>query len=372
MKRKITSYYLLVVIASSLLVSCSNDEEVTPVNSEISKEKQFENVTLEKTTLKELGFSSIEEFLKSEMVKEKLNVTPIALQKKSTTGKTVDFFVPAGPTFGDNVGLGSGSNSGSSSGTSDNLGPRQLMTSAQVEQLHLGHNKIKDIYKYYGNTPDGVTINKFMTRGAFAEFNLSDEYGWYTYIRAGIPVVTELENEKEDDFQIFKFRVSNYSSVEDNVWRTFSYAKGTSITKSVKHTVGVTMGVGVSIPLIADVNVGVSYSNEQGTETNNSEMVTHEQRYVATLPAYSQRIIYIIQKKIKSKFEYKLPALIDGVVGVNYPKKVNGAYFWSFPASWLMEGKDMAELGELIVNEAYDIEMFGGPDVKLKDPLPFK
>ena len=213
MKRKFTSYYLLVVIASSLLVSCSNDEEVTPVNSEISKEKQFENVTLEKTTLKELGFSSIEEFLRSEMIKEKLSVTPISLQKKSATGKTVDFFVPAEPTFGPNVGLGSGS----SSGTSDNLGPRQLMTSAQVEQLHLGHNKIKDIYKYYGNTPDGVTINKFMTRGAFAEFNLSDEYGWYTYIRAGIPVVTELDKEKEDDFQIFKFRVSNYSSVQDNV-----------------------------------------------------------------------------------------------------------------------------------------------------------
>ncbi|OXA87345.1 hypothetical protein [Flavobacterium hercynium] len=367
MKRKITSYYLLVVIASSLLVSCSNDEEVTPVNSEIPKEKKFENVVLEKTTLRELGFNSIEEFLASEMVKEKLSVTPTASQKKSTTGKSAGFYVPGEPTFGADA----GSNSGSNSGSGENFKQRELMTSAQVEQLHLGHSKIKELYKLNGNTPDGVTINKFTTRGAFSEYNLSDEYGWYTYVQAGSPKVTELDRLKEDDYHVYKFQVYNYSSVDDSAWRTFGYSKGTTISTSISFSTGLNVKGTLGVEGVASASVERTFQLTLGAEYSQSTIVNHEERYVATLPAHSKRTIYVIQRKIKSQFEYKVPVVIDGLVGVNFAKKVNGHYFWSLPASWLMQGKDMAELGDIFVNEYFDITIYGGPDEKITDPLPF-
>lgn len=360
MKRKITSYYLLVVIASSLLVSCSNDEEVTPVNSEISKEKEVEKVVLEKTSLKELGFNSMGELLAT-VKKEELGLKSTVVQETSTGKSSSSGFV---------ICTSSGSNVGIKAVPIGDLGPRVLMTSAQVEKMQLGSNLIKSIYMYKGVKPDGVTINKWQSSGAYSKFNLADEYGWFTYIRSGVPTIKEIDREKEDDEEIFKFPVRNYSSVTDNAWRTFSYAKGISVNKIVTHTVGFSAGLSINVPF-GGINLGMNYSYTTGTEINNSQMITHEQRYVATLPPRSQRMIYVVQRKVKRKFEYKFPAVIDGEVAVNFGKKVNGHYFWAFPASKLMFDQEIAELGSVTTNESYDIEIFGGPDEPITEPFPY-
>jgi hypothetical protein len=357
MKRKITSYYLLIVIASSLLVSCSNDEEVKPVLNQSSKLPEIENVIPEKTSLKELGFNTFEEFLASGITEEKIDET-----KKILKNKEVKNISPTGKVVKSNA---------------TNEGPqgaetiREKMNASHVEQLALGNSKIRSIYAMGGRIP-GVTINAWKSSGAFGKFNLADEYGWYAYVQTGKAQISMKYLDADDGYEITKFTVYNYGDMVDNAWRSFTYTTSTTATWSASITSGVTVKGSVGVPEVASVGVEVKVEATVGVSESKTVSKSHEYRYVAQLPPRTQRTIYLCQKKRKSKVGYKIPVMITGNVALNFDKKVYGHYFWSSPASLLHQGKSEAQLGSIDYKTVYDIQIYGDRPKPITGPIPIE
>ena len=360
MKRKITSYYSLMAIAAVLFVSCNIDEEVAPVNSQISNEKEVENVVLEKTSLEELGFSSMEEFLASGVTEMKIISGPNALQK-----------VEIGPGFSYSYTPKKPTPSKPSPTLSKPKPLTELMTSAQVDGLKLGNSKIKDLYKIGGKKPTGVTINDWQSSGAFSKFNLAKEYGEYAYVGTGDPTITKLSTDKPEVIQMSSFIVSNYSDEETTIWRSFSYTTGTNATVSKSATVGIEFEGKMGFPLSgSSAGVKVSISGTMGEETTTISSKTDEYKIAPKLPPHSQKTIYVTAVKKTVTYEYKVPVKISGKVVSNFDKKVQGARIWFCPASRLMQGKEKVEIGTISIVETYDVHMSEGAAIPLKGSFP--
>lgn len=363
MKRKITGYCLLMAITASLIVSCSTNDDLSKSKESEATEKEKENVEKEPTTgntkpekadmtevsLSDLGYKNDNEMFADGWTKEIVDKSLISGRSK------VDYEQEKNDNPDEN-----------SIKASEVNAEKVRMSAEQVNQLNLGHNQIKELFKINGVTPEGVTINSWTSTGAFREYNVADQYGWFAYIETGTPKITMEYLLKDGGYKTSSFVIYNQGDVEDSFQRIVSFSEGKSINWNVSTKAGVTVGGEAGVPFVAKGKVEVSFEISAGVGGSKDNVETHTYNYFGKIPAHSKRTIIVRQKKRLTKAEYSIPVVISGYVGLNFKKKVNDHYFWRGDASLLHQGKENTQLGSISVDEVYDIEIIAGPAVPIK------
>lgn len=322
----------------TLFSACSNDTIDKLQDQPTAKTE--ENITLKETSLEEIGYNSIEEMFAagwSKIGEKKSTSSKIGSQKTSITGK---------------------------SASSETI--REKVTAQQIKQLNLGANTIRNLFSKNGVTPDGVSIND---TGIGSYKNLANDYGWFAYIKTGKPKLTINYLDKDDGYIYKSFNVTNNSNLTDNFSRSFSYTVSTTSSWNVSSTLGIAMEGEIGVPFVSKGKVSLSLAVTAGGGGEDTTEHSDTYFYAGNLPPNSRRTIIVRQKKRVSKAQYEIPVVFEGYVGLNFPKRVNGHYFWSNSASKLQQGKPKAQLGTISINEVLDIEIIGGP-VELLSEFP--
>lgn len=344
---KIKSYYSLIAV-TVIFTACSNNDLDAPEGKQSVKTV---DVALKETSLEALGYKSIDEMYQDGWVNEKIDDTRKSSKDQIENNQSKTGKFQTKPAIGLHV---------MKSKAPETI--KEKVTPENIEQLNLGYNKIKNIYKMSGYTP-GVTINSWKSPGTYLHNNLADDYGWYAYIQTGKPTVTTKYLNLDDGYILSSFAVINQSNQDDSFNRTFSYTRSKTSSWNVTVTAGVTVKGEIGVPFLANGSVEVSLSASAGGGGSTTTTYAETYSYIGKIPAHSKRIIIVRQKKIKSKSAYTIPVNFTGLVALNFPETVNKPYFWSIhaPADKLQQGKNKAQLGSVSIDEVLGIEIIAGP-----------
>lgn len=227
-------------------------------------------------------------------------------------------------------------------------------------------SRLLNLFKKSGIRPDGVCINDFRTRNSYKGYLLSDKYNWHAYIKTGKPRIIE---EKTDT--LYNGILKSSWAINESRDRDMAYNISYAVTKSKTNyweniaSMSVAVGKKIGIPLIGEgeVTITLGYSHVEGKSETISETFSYTP-WIYLAPRTKKQVI-MRKKDITRTIKCEIPIIISGYVGVNFPKPVDGHYFWRFPANLLFKDKETKLIYEIKIEEKGEIEVYGGKEIPL-------
>jgi len=232
------------------------------------------------------------------------------------------------------------------------------------EEINAQH--LQELNYYYPFVKEPACINDFRTRNSYKGYLLSDKYNWHAYIKTGKPRIIE---EKTDT--LYNGILKSSWAINESRDRDMAYNISYAVTKSKTNyweniaSMSVAVGKKVGIPLIGEgeVTITLGYSHVEGKSETISETFSYTP-WIYLAPRTKKQVI-MRKKDITRTIKCEIPIIISGYVGVNFPKPVDGHYFWRFPANLLFKDKETKLIYEIKIEEKGEIEVYGGKEIPL-------
>lgn len=239
-------------------------------------------------------------------------------------------------------------------GSVEESAKRQVLTSwKDFESVFVTKDLVKDAYKqHFDNvTPDDVHLNDdFCFRYMWLSYNyLGDihNYNVSTKPVANIEAERVLTNDTDKPYKhTVTLSVTRTKSAE--VWVTQS----SSITVSASVTLG-----SEELGIQAEFSTSFQLSNEVGSKDSTSTSVTVSDTIDVDVPAHSKITVALQVSWTSRNQKWEIPVTIDsnGRTGAQFPKRVQGHYYWSMVNSALTDRSLESKLsGQL--EASYDIK----------------
>lgn len=231
---------------------------------------------------------------------------------------------------------------------------RQVLTSwKDFQSVFVTKDLVKDAYKkqYDNVTPDDVHLNDdFCFRYEWVSYNyLGDIRNYDVSIKpvANIDAERVLTNNTDNPYKhTVTLSVTRSKSAE--VWVTQS----SSISVSASLTLG-SQELGVQ----SQFSTSFQVSNEVGSKDSTSTSVTVTDTIDVDVPAHSKITVALEVSWTSRNQKWEIPVNIDpnGRTGAQFPKRVQGHYYWSMGNSALTDRPLQSKLsGQL--EASYDIK----------------
>ncbi|WP_196889441.1 ETX/MTX2 family pore-forming toxin [Aureivirga sp. CE67] len=324
---KYTRRGLLILFIALAVVSCNKDEDVEREAFKPDNTIFNETPQQKRTTLEDLGYASVED-----MINNGWNIVDEDVLVQKTQGRENNGDVTASIDGDDKV----------------------PFTITHLRQLGFqpdngaGVDQIKEIYRLDGKKPDGISLNPGENISGVVSPNVSERMGLSSSVKINDPVVTVEDQDLPIPSDVTSIELVNKSDEESTMTSSYSYQRGQTKSWGVKVSSSLTIGkkVNVGIPGIggAEASVNVTVGAEGSTGGTENETTTLTGSVTAKVPPRSKKTIVIVADKVKSEVTYKVPVSIEGHVGVNYPDRANGHYFWGLDANKFQKS-DIVEEG---------------------------
>ncbi|WP_196894129.1 ETX/MTX2 family pore-forming toxin [Aureivirga marina] len=347
---KYTKKSLLLLFTAAVVVACSKDEDVQKEAFEPDNTVFNGTPQQKRTTLQDLGFNSVEE-----MVDDGWNIVDD------------EIFIDRTKQRSQNNGQVTASVDGDDS---------VLFTITHLRQLGFqpdnsaGKDEIKELYRKDGKKPDGISLNSGENISSVVSPSVSERLGLSSHVRIKDPVVTVENLDLPIPSDVTSIELVNKSDQESTMSSSYSYQRGHSKSWSVTLSASLTIDrkVNIGIPDIggAEASVGITVGASGTTGGTTDETTTLSGSVTATVPPRSKKTIVIVADKVKSEVTYKVPVKIDGLVGVNYPDRADGHYFWGLYASNFQKS-DIVEEGVASLVTNMGVKAVESPAVPLTD-----
>lgn len=334
------SKLILFIIIGLKMVSCSNEDLKEINKNEIQNSLEYENLTLEK-----LGYNSYEDILHNEWSE--------ISQKEENYVKTL--------------------NSKNKSNNNKKSVPSSIYQKITRQNLNeLGYNqenKLVDLYYKSGTRPDGICVNDYKTSGSYSGYLLSDRYNWYSYLNIGTAKIKKQTVDTIYDNNIASVWVYNHSDTQTDK-STLNYTFTKSQTNNWQNTSSLAVAVGAEFGVSflgtgGKGKIDITFENSFSNGSSSTETESIGYTYWVELPPKTKRQVIIARRKIVTTIECEIPVNITGYVGANFPKKVDGHYFWGLPANLLLKNKPNKMIYKVSRSEDVEMTIYGGPNIKM-------
>ncbi|GAA0189409.1 hypothetical protein GCM10009122_49620 [Fulvivirga kasyanovii] len=210
---------------------------------------------------------------------------------------------------------------------------------------HFMRYTFKDALNKGGRWPDGVSINDVHLGWGH---NPSTKYGWwcYKYFTRKPIGSTEWKNSGwKRVYGVNSITIPNWTSNEilhENTTDYVSISNAKQRNWSIEASASVTVGGKVGIPLVSEgsVEVTVSLGGSRGGEITQTITVNPPTGWFK-IPPHTDAVLTLAQTTSTATTKYDLPVRVEGWVGGNYGKRVDGHYFWAVNAGRMF--KDIHE-----------------------------
>ncbi|MGY0040564.1 aerolysin family beta-barrel pore-forming toxin [Pedobacter sp. NJ-S-72] len=288
---------------------------------------------MKSTTLKELGYNSVDEMIKEgwQIVEE---FKPAHLLKSNTGSELISSAGSAvkNTQADNNIPL-----------TLDHL--RQLGFNPDNEA---GRIILRDLFRRSGVRPDGIVLSRSQyIEGGVVTSDVANG-NVQAFVTTGSPIVTVDAKGIEYPDEVYTTEaINNADTSAKKITVDYTYQSGYKTSWSRQVTGSFKLGAKgkIGIPFVAEGEVSteimIGGATTDGTESSNTKTI--KSAYTADVPANSKVIITVLTRKKQSKVSYKVPMELTGQISVNYPSSVDGHYFWYDNANILLKNPKAEE-----------------------------
>ncbi|MEW9501715.1 hypothetical protein [Jeotgalibacillus marinus] len=204
----------------------------------------------------------------------------------------------------------------------------ELLTFSDLQGLNSNPVSIREYFKqYYGVSPDGIAINSETYYNAVNP-PITEQYGYYAYKNLG-EVNYDLGEVNDIQAAIVGSNYAyNYSDEEATVSLTVNggWTSNTTVSSSITTGLSYTSTFkldtvfSTGVTLNASVTAGQSYTEGMSQSASSTVQVT--------VPPHSKKLVTMTGILKEQTMHFTVPINITGWVGANFPKRVDGHYFW--------------------------------------------
>lgn len=227
---------------------------------------------------------------------------------------------------------------------------------SDLPALDSSPNSVRESFKtIYGTNPDGIALNNETYFNA-VQPPITQQYGHYCYKKIGDITYNYNNNNLPTQIIIATSLVTNETNepVTQTVYISGEWTKTTSWSTEVTN--GLSFSSSISIKGIFEIGGEFNVSTTVGKSESQSITNTASLAITVEVPPRSQRRVKLKALMVKEAARFSAPINVSGYFGANFPKSVNGHYFWFVGASNLLN-KTYGTLTGIIENTtAYEFE----------------
>ncbi len=178
-----------------------------------------------------------------------------------------------------------------------------------------------------GVEPDGIAVNSETYYDAVSPA-ITEQYGHSAYKTLGI--MTYSREPTSDDAQaILGSNIAiNNSDQEQSITLSITGSWQESTTTNTSVTAGMSFTAEVSIEGVFKLGNTFSTSVTAGKSSTTSSSRSATASATVTVPPRSKLKVTMVGMMKTQTVNYEAPIQVSGIFGANYPRQVNGHYFW--------------------------------------------
>lgn len=205
---------------------------------------------------------------------------------------------------------------------------QQYLAWSDLQALNSSPDDIRSKFaSIFGKTPDGIALNDDTYYNAVNP-PITQQYGHYCYKTLGTVTYTEGAQISPTQAVVGSQTVRNTgdSDVTMSVTVNGAWEETTSWSSSV--TTGMSFTEKVTLEGVFEMGTTFNVSSTVGQGGSSSVSNGASATVSVTVPAHSQVAVQMVATMKKEQMDFSAPIDVTGMLGANFPDRVQGHYFW--------------------------------------------
>lgn len=246
--------------------------------------------------------------------------------------------------------------------------PQQQLVWADLDALGSSPADVRSYFAslYNGVTPDGIALNDQTYYNAVKPA-ITQQYSHYCYKRLGEIKYGEGVQTKPTQAVVGSNTAFNNGDTEATIGLTVAGAWTETTGWSSSVTAGMTFSSEITLEGVFKMGMSFSVSTTIGKSGSSSVNKSSSATVNVKVPAHSKLKVDMVATMKTEKMDFSSPIQVDGMLGANFPDRVNGHYFWFQPISALVPKTSGTLKGTIEGTSAFDVQTHIGQAVPIGD-----
>ena len=183
----------------------------------------------------------------------------------------------------------------------------------------------------FGTKPDGIALNNETYFNAVTPA-ITEQYGHPCYKSLGDFSYTVENVQSQPNVVVGYNTATNHGDEEATIHLEVQASWQNELSYSSETTTGLTLSYGFTIEGFFESGMEFSINTTVGESKTVTESKTVVSSIEVTIPPRSKKTVFMTGTLKKEILDFSAPISVEGALGANFPKKVNGHYFWFIDA----------------------------------------
>jgi Clostridium epsilon toxin ETX/Bacillus mosquitocidal toxin MTX2 len=234
--------------------------------------------------------------------------------------------------------------------------PQEYLVWSDLAALNSSPSAVKDAFAAaWGATPDGIALNDTTYYNAVTPA-ITQQYGHYCYKTLGQIQYAEGVQSTPTQAIVGSNTAYNNSDQPASISLTVdgSWSESTSWSSSV--TAGMTFSSEISLEGVFKMGMSFSVSTTVGQSKTTGNVKGSSATVNVTVPPHSMIKVDMVATMKTESMDFSAPIQVSGMMGVNFPDRVQGHYFWFNDVGSLLPQTSGTLTGTVQGTSAFDVQ----------------
>lgn len=234
--------------------------------------------------------------------------------------------------------------------------PQEYLSWGDLQALNSSPSAVRDKFNsIYGENPDGIALND---SGYFNAVSppITQQYGHYCYKTLGQITYSEGNQSSDPSAVVGSNTAYNNSDQPATISLTVSGAWTETTGWSSSITTGMTFSEEVTLEGVFKMGMSFSVSATVGQSGSSSVNKGSSATVSVTVPPKSKIQVDMVATMKTESMDFSGPIQVSGLMGANFPDRVQGHYFWFQDVGSLCPQTSGTLSGSITGTAAFDVQ----------------
>lgn len=233
--------------------------------------------------------------------------------------------------------------------------PQEYLTFSDLQGLKSSPDSVREAFqRQFGAQLDGIALNHDTYFNAVRPA-ITEQYGHYCYKTVRDYNFGASQTEPAQDAVVGSNTAKNHGDTEAEISLTVAGAWTEQTGWSSSVTTGLTFSEEIGIEGVFKMGTSFSVSVMAGKSGSSSVSKSSSADVTVKVPPHSQVTVNMVATMKKERLPFDAPISVTGMFGANFPKQVDGHYFWFSDASNLIPTTHGDITGVIEGTAAFDV-----------------
>jgi Clostridium epsilon toxin ETX/Bacillus mosquitocidal toxin MTX2 len=233
---------------------------------------------------------------------------------------------------------------------------QQALEWSDLVALDSSPSDVRDAFqRIWGTKPDGIALNDTTYYNAVTP-PITQQYGHPAYKTLGEITYTEGTVNSDDGAVVGSNTAYNRSDQEATIQLTVSGAWTETTGWSTSVTAGMTYSEDITLEGVFKMGMSFNVSTTVGASGSTSVNKGSSASVSVTVPPNSKIRVDMVATMKTETMDFSAPIQVTGMMGANFPDRVQGHYFWFNDVGQLLPKTSGTLNGSITGTAAFDVQ----------------